>query len=1363
MEDCGRRRRRCRYPGIALLLLLTAPRPALAQVTGTIAGTVANGVTGAPIAGANVTILDERGITAHTTSGQRALVATDASGVYSVTGLPAATYFIEVIAGGFATQLFNGIPCPVSKCVPQSGTPVVISPAGSTATANIAMSLAGAVEATVRRASDQSPVSSGLFLLYDARGVLLITNGISDGTSGFSELPAGTYFGRVQTIPGFRTDVLEELYANVPCPAPNSVPACNVLAGTPIVISPGATTRITFDLDAGGSISGRVTAATNGAPVDGTTVAAYSAGVAVASATTDASGAYTITGVPTGVYYVRTAAPVATNVVDAWFGGPCVGCAGDRAAVAVSAGAVTPNVDFALSAGGTIAGTLRFTTPGFAILGPSVQVFSASGTLVRATEQFTAGNVFNSTGPQSFTVPYQIAGLAPGTYYVRSVNPASPPPFHIAAPVGGFLIDELFNNLTCVTADCDVTRGTPVPVTANAVTANIDFTLDVGATISGDEPPSDDNTPSPVHVYDARGVELPSRAFGTSAANVFRGYSAVGLPSGTYYVRMDRARNGQYPAALYKDIPCDACPVTTGTPIALSMGQNVSGVNFTALEPHGFSGTVTEQGSARGGVRVEVLAPDGRVVTTAVSLADGRYFVTGLSGGTYRLRTVNSIGAVDVERVASTPIASGGVVVEPTGIDLDLTPGRSVSGSITDQNGVAIDGAGVEAFTSPAVPLTPHAPANAFGRFTIDVPRSASNRLFTDPMPALVREIYDNVPCPAGVCHPLLGTPIDTTTGPVSGINFSLASCSPAPLAPLQLARAAVGIPYRQTFVASGVSSARFSIASGALPAGLVLDESTGVLSGTPTAGGSFTFTIGAATAGGCMTTRTYTLDIPACALTLSPTEFFTRARGEPFLIMLEGGCGPVPATTTDAWISIDSVTATSVLGKTLPNTAVTPRDGHIVIGSRVFTVHQNGIATTAPFGVVDTPLDGERVSGSIAVSGWALDDMVVGDVEIFRDPVPGEPGSQVFIGKATFVPGARPDVEAAFPLVVSNRRAGWGYLLLTNMLPNQGNGTFRLHAYAVDSDLQRVLLGSRTIIASNSTATAPFGAIDTPGQGETISGAAYVNWGWALTPQPKMFPLDGSTIRVFIDGAPIGPLTAYNLFRSDVSTLFPGLKNSGGPVGFRVIDTTALSEGLHTISWGVVDDAGQAAGIGSRFFAVQNSAWTPSLRIGSTIASTFDVTSRAAAPAVSSLELASAETTTAVPATVPGIDLGRRFASSRALPIDEAGAQAIAVRELQRIEMELSNVQASGFGLQASGASGDRRQDRTCAPTYEGYLVAGGELRTLPVGASLDAAGRFYWQPGAGFVGAYQLLFVKTACDGTRTRIPVDVRIGPR
>ena len=67
-----------------------------------------------------------------------------------------------------------------------------------------------------------------------------------------------------------------------------------------------------------------------------------------------------------------------------------------------------------------------------------------------------------------------------------------------------------------------------------------------------------------------------------------------------------------------------------------------------------------------------------------------------------------------------------------------------------------------------------------------------------------------------------------------------------------------------------------------------------------------------------------------------------------------------------------------------------------------------------------------------------------------------------------------------------------------------------------------------------------PFGAIDTPTQGGMATGASYVNFGWALTPQPKMIPTDGSTIGVLIDGASSGPSTTTRA--PDIQSLFPGL-----------------------------------------------------------------------------------------------------------------------------------------------------------------------------------------------------------------------------
>ena len=71
-----------------------------------------------------------------------------------------------------------------------------------------------------------------------------------------------------------------------------------------------------------------------------------------------------------------------------------------------------------------------------------------------------------------------------------------------------------------------------------------------------------------------------------------------------------------------------------------------------------------------------------------------------------------------------------------------------------------------------------------------------------------------------------------------------------------------------------------------------------------------------------------------------------------------------------------------------------------------------------------------------------------------------------------------------------------------------------------------------------------------------------------------------------------------YNNFRSDISTLFPGYANSSGAVAYFSLDTTTLSNGVHTLAWGVVDNAGRSAGIGSRYFTVANGA-------GSTLAET--------------------------------------------------------------------------------------------------------------------------------------------------------------
>ena len=227
-------------------------------------------------------------------------------------------------------------------------------------------------------------------------------------------------------------------------------------------------------------------------------------------------------------------------------------------------------------------------------------------------------------------------------------------------------------------------------------------------------------------------------------------------------------------------------------------------------------------------------------------------------------------------------------------------------------------------------------------------------------------------------------------------------------------------------------------------------------------------------------------------------------------------------------------------------------------------TVDQSG-GGAPPFGVVDTPVQNAAgVEGSIGVTGWALDDVGISSVKLYRKCLAFEPiencqsvGGLVYMGDADIVPGARPDVEAVYPNHPQVYRAGWGFLLLTNMLPHipnglmyGGQGSISIYVYATDMEGHQQLLGRTvfdqtptTITMANDTAAKPFGAIDTPAQGQTVSGGLW-NFGWVVTPDSDTtagngdieIPTGGSTIWVWIDGVPVSTVI-YNLCRGNVGS----------------------------------------------------------------------------------------------------------------------------------------------------------------------------------------------------------------------------------
>jgi Viral BACON domain len=290
-------------------------------------------------------------------------------------------------------------------------------------------------------------------------------------------------------------------------------------------------------------------------------------------------------------------------------------------------------------------------------------------------------------------------------------------------------------------------------------------------------------------------------------------------------------------------------------------------------------------------------------------------------------------------------------------------------------------------------------------------------------------------------------------------------------------------------------------------------------------------------------------------------------------------------ATSTEPWLTVSPVSGTGPADLLIDVRAASafPTSGAGAIelsfmGAQIRSAKitvtlniLNILTSQKPFGVIDTPSNNATgVTGAIPMTGWALDDIQVFDVTICRAAVTSEVAlvdarcggaAQIFVGSAVFIDGARPDVQAAYPMYPRSSSAGWGFMVLTNMLPNQGNGPFVFFVYARDVDGHVVLLGTRTLTCANAQATAPFGTIDTPGQGDTVSGSQYVNFGWALTQNPKFIPFDGSTLQVYVDGVAVGS-PSYNHYRSDIATIFPGLANSDGAVGFKILDTTSCRTG---------------------------------------------------------------------------------------------------------------------------------------------------------------------------------------------------------
>ncbi len=140
-----------------------------------------------------------------------------------------------------------------------------------------------------------------------------------------------------------------------------------------------------------------------------------------------------------------------------------------------------------------------------------------------------------------------------------------------------------------------------------------------------------------------------------------------------------------------------------------------------------------------------------------------------------------------------------------------------------------------------------------------------------------------------------------------------------------------VGTAYSQTLAVTGSDTITWSLASGSLPEGLSINESTGEITGTPTAEGSSTFTVKAENGYGS-DSREYTLTI-APKQTVSVTGVTLSAAS---LTLTENDTATLTATVEPADATNQKVT----WGSSAPGVATVDADGNVTaVGAGTATI----------------------------------------------------------------------------------------------------------------------------------------------------------------------------------------------------------------------------------------------------------------------------------------------------------------------------------------------------------------------------------------------------------------------------------------
>jgi len=444
-------------------------------------------------------------------------------------------------------------------------------------------------------------------------------------------------------------------------------------------------------------------------------------------------------------------------------------------------------------------------------------------------------------------------------------------------------------------------------------------------------------------------------------------------------------------------------------------------------------------------------------------------------------------------------------------------------------------------------------------------------------------------------------TIVSTFTLTVSQLTVTLSPAGPT------LPDASSGSAYSQTFSASGGTAPyRFTIVSGAPPAGMTFNTATGALSGLPTASGTFPFSVRAtdtSTGPGApfSATNNYTLTVNAASISLAPSTLPNGKTGVNYsqTMVATGGVGPYTFAITSGGLPNGMTLSSAGFLSGAPDTAgaysftITATDHQSFNGAQAYTliinqaapVAVNDAAATLANQAVTIPVifnDGGPIT-SIAVTSAPLHGTVtVNGLSAVYTPAANFFGTDTFTYSVTGPGGTSAPATVtitvspqAVPVAAAHSAATMaGHATTIDTTAGATGGPFTGAAIVTPP-----AFGSATVSGTNIIYTPPAGASGAVSIGYTLSNVFGASPPATITLTVNPLPVAaahsvstraGTPVTVNLtDGATGGPFTAATMVSLSPSGSGTATIRDGGSRAFQLDFTPAATfSGVATVSY---------------------------------------------------------------------------------------------------------------------------------------------------------------------------------------------------